>query len=189
MPSATAICPLKTYSITKSTPHVPNSRFPVLVYRSVLPANPTPESICTAIEPNDWIKGGVFKHYPAHHFHSVTHELYAVFKGHSRLLLGRGPLDAVRGDGDLMVELGVGDCIVLPAGVAHCCLESSPDYEYVGLYPNGSPHYDNNFCKADEQETREKAANARSVPLPMTDPVFGAGGPLVEIWGKAEMGE
>ena len=121
MPSATAISPPETYLITRSTPHVPNSRFPVLVYRSILTTNPTPESICAAIEPNDWIRGGVFKHYPAHHFHSVTHELYAVFKGHSRLLLGRGPLDAAKEDGDLELELRTGDCIVLPAGVAHCC--------------------------------------------------------------------
>jgi uncharacterized protein YjlB len=125
MPSATNISPPETYLITRSTPHVPNSRFPVLVYRSVLPANPTPESICAAIEPHDWIKGGVFKHYPAHHFHSVTHELYAVFKGHSRLLLGRGPLDAAKEDGDLEVELRTGDCIVLPAGVAHCCMNTT----------------------------------------------------------------
>ena len=116
MPSA-AISRPETYFLTKPTTHVPNSRFPVLVYRSVL-RDPTPESICAAIEPNHWIKGGVFKHYPAHHFHSVTHELYAVFKGHSRLLLGRGPLDD---EGGREVELRAEDCIVLPAGVAHCC--------------------------------------------------------------------
>ena len=108
----------ETHFITQPTPHVPNSRLPVLIYRSVLPAYPTPETVSSFIEPNNWIKGGVFKHYPAHHFHSVTHELYAVFKGHSRLLLGRGPLD---GKGGVEVELRVGDCIVLPAGVAHCC--------------------------------------------------------------------
>lgn len=79
-------------------------------------------------------EGRVFKHYPAHHFHSVTHECYAVFKGHSRLLLGRGPLDPAAND-DLLVDLKQGDAIVLPAGVAHCSLESSDDYEYVGLYP------------------------------------------------------
>jgi uncharacterized protein YjlB len=116
MPSAVTSVP-ETYFLTKPTAQVPNSRLPVLVYRDVLPS-PTPESICAAIEPNHWIKGGVFKHYPAHHFHSVTHELYAVFKGHSRLLLGRGPLDQ---DSGIEVELKTGDCIVLPAGVAHCC--------------------------------------------------------------------
>jgi uncharacterized protein YjlB len=43
-------------------------------------------------------------------------------------------LDAEDKD-DLVVELGEGDAIVLPAGVAHCSVESSGDYEYVGLYP------------------------------------------------------
>ncbi|KAH8779008.1 hypothetical protein BGZ57DRAFT_761020 [Hyaloscypha finlandica] len=185
MPSATPISPPETYFITKSTPHVPNSPLPVLVYRSVLPANPTPENICGAVEPNNWMKGGVFKHYPAHHFHSVTHELYAVFKGHSRLLLGRGPLDA---EGGVEVDLRVGDCIVLPAGVAHCCLESSHGYEYVGLYPKGSPHWDNNFCTADEQDTKQKTENTRAVPVPDYDPIFGVGGPLVEAW-KAAVGK
>lgn len=64
-------------------------------------------------------------------------------------------------------------------------VRSSDDYEYVGLYPQGSPHYDNNFCKAGEEETREKAANTRKVPVPEWDPFFGVGGPLVEIWRKA----
>jgi uncharacterized protein YjlB len=50
----------------------------------------------------------------------------------------------------------------------------------------GSPHWDNNFCKADERETKQKAANAKAVPVPEMDPIFGVGGPLVEIWGKAE---
>jgi uncharacterized protein YjlB len=120
MPSA--ISPPEQYYIKSSTPHVPNSPLPVLVYRSALPLNPTSESTCSTIEPNDWLKGGVFKHYGAHHFHSVTHECYAVFKGHSRLLLGRGPLDPESED-DLLVDLKEGDAIVLPAGVAHCSME------------------------------------------------------------------
>lgn len=112
----------ETYRLSRSTPHVPNSRFPVLIYRSILPPTPTSESVCATIEPNGWIKGGIFKHYGAHHFHSVVHECYAIFKGSSRLLLGRGPLDP-ESEEDLVVELGVGDAIVLPAGVAHCSME------------------------------------------------------------------
>jgi len=172
------------YYLKKSTAHVPNSPLPVLVYRNVLPSEPTAETTRDAIEPNDWLQGGVFKHYPAHHFHSVTHECYAVFKGSSRLLLGRGPLDQPDG-GNVEVELGPGDAIVLPAGVAHCSIRSENDYEYVGLYPRGSPHWDNNFCKAGEDETKEKARNARAVPVPDSDPIFGTDGPLVEIWRQA----
>lgn len=83
------------------------------------------------------------------------------------------------------MSLSVGDVIVLPAGVAHCCLESEEGYEYVGLYPKGSPHWDNNFCRADEEETREKAANARAVPVPEYDPITGKDGDLVRIWRRA----
>lgn len=49
----------------------------------------------------------------------------------------------------------------------------------------GSPHWDNNFCKAGEDETAQKAANAKAVPIPDSDPVFGLGGPLVELWSQA----
>lgn len=132
MPSA--ISPPELYFIKRSTLHVPNSPLPVLIYRSAFSADPTPTSVCQTIEPNNWLKGGIFKHSAAHHFHSVTHECYAVFKGKSTLLLGRGPLDPADED-DLIVDVKEGDAIVLPAGVAHCSLESSPDYEYVGLYP------------------------------------------------------
>jgi len=83
------------------------------------------------------------------------------------------------------VTLGIGDAIVLPAGVSHCSLESEGDYEYVGLYPKGSPHWDNNWCQADEEETLEKTRNARAVPVPDHDPIFGPDGPLTRIWKGA----
>lgn len=132
MPPATSSP--EQYHIKSATPYVPNSPLPVLIYRSCLPLFPSSATVCETIEPNNWLKGGVFKHYGSHHFHSVTHECYAVFKGHSKLLLGRGPLDP-ESDDDLIVDVNEGDAIVLPAGVAHCSLSSSDDYEYVGLYP------------------------------------------------------
>lgn len=49
----------------------------------------------------------------------------------------------------------------------------------------GSPKYDNNFCKAGEEETRMKAETARKVPVPEWDPIFGHKGPLYEIWNKS----
>jgi uncharacterized protein YjlB len=99
------------------------------------------------------------------------------------ILESRGPLD--NEERGIEVSVGVGDAIVLPAGVAHCCLESEGGYEYVGLYPKGSPHWDNNFCRANEEETREKAASARAVPVPEYDPITGKDGDLVRIWRSA----
>lgn len=44
-----------------------------------------------------------------------------------------GTLDPAH-EHDLVVDVKEGDAIIFPAGVAHCSLESSPDYEFVGLY-------------------------------------------------------
>jgi uncharacterized protein YjlB len=49
----------------------------------------------------------------------------------------------------------------------------------------GSPKYDNNFCKAGAEETRKKAETARNVPIPEWDPICGHKGPLYDIWSKA----
>lgn len=80
--------PPETYYVTSPTPHVPNSPLPVLIYRSALPEDPDAETTRSHIESNDWLQGGVFKTYTAHHFHSVTHECYAVFRGSSKLFIG-----------------------------------------------------------------------------------------------------
>ena len=120
----------------KPTTHVPNSSLPVLIYRHVLP---DPLSEATAIEhleKHQWSHGGTFKHFPQHHFHTVTHECYAILKGSTRFLFGKGPLD--EGTEGVEVDLRAGDVIVDPAGVAHCNLQSSPDLEYIGVYPKAS---------------------------------------------------
>lgn len=123
----------ETYYINQSTPTVPNSALPVLIYRSCLPFSSTAQSVSDFGTQNHWPPGGVFKHYPTAHFHNVTHECYAVVKGSSRLLLGCGP-EKDQSSGTVVL-LKQGDAIVLPAGVSHCCLESWDEYEYVGLYP------------------------------------------------------
>lgn len=55
-----------------------------------------------------------------------------VFQGSSTLLLGCGANDT---GGGRQVDLSAGDVIVLPAGTAHCNLESTTDYRYIGVYP------------------------------------------------------
>ncbi|PIB02897.1 hypothetical protein CB0940_12006 [Cercospora beticola] len=69
---------------TQPTQHCPNSKFPVLVYRNVLPEDLSIEAVEKALGRNQWRKGGVFKHYPTAHFHSNTHEAYAAVKGWTR---------------------------------------------------------------------------------------------------------
>ena len=64
-----------------------------------------------------------------------------------------------------------GDIAVHAAGVSHRNVESSKDYWYMGLYPKGAPKWNNNYCKADSDETKEKAEEAERIPIPEYDPI------------------
>jgi len=78
----------------------------------------SPSAIVSAIEPNKWIKGGQWTTYSVAHFHSNTHECYAVIKGKSTYSLGKGPLDAdVNEHGQptgMTLNVAKGDVFVLP---------------------------------------------------------------------------
>jgi uncharacterized protein YjlB len=118
---------------TKPTEHTPNSSLPVLVYRNVLPVDLSVDTAEAALSANEWIKGGVFKHYPTAHYHSNTHECYAVIKGHTTCLYGVGPLDD-QSEG-VTFKMRAGDIAVHAAGVMHKNVLSSVDYLYLGAYP------------------------------------------------------
>lgn len=102
-----------------------------------------------------------------------------IFEGESTLLLGCG-YDDDEGDG-LKVEVRAGDVIVLPAGTAHCNLESSKGFRYVGVYPKGAPKWRNEYGK-DEGEIGILREEASTVAVPNQDPVNGVDGPLLRLW-------
>ncbi|GAB7343370.1 hypothetical protein MBLNU457_1410t1 [Dothideomycetes sp. NU457] len=166
----------------KPTTHVPNSFLPVLIYRHVLPEPLSEATAIEYLEKNQWSHGGTFKHFPQHHFHTVTHECYAIFKGSTRYLFGKGPLDEdVKG---IEVDL------YAAASSSYSLTHPHPyPLPHQAVYPltvaKDSPHWDNNFCKASETETAQKAIDAHAVPIPDYDPVYGLDGPLVQLWRKA----
>ena len=76
-------------------------------------------------------------------------------------------------------ELKPGDVVIIPAGVAHKCLEHDKDFTVIGAYPAGQ-NYDMMKGRKDERPAADE--RIRSVPLPEADPVFGADGPLMRHW-------
>ncbi|RFU26533.1 hypothetical protein B7463_g9797, partial [Scytalidium lignicola] len=109
---------------------------------------------------------------------NATVRLPGIFQGESTLLLGRGQGDQ---DGGLEIDVHAGDVIILPAGTAHCCLESTTNYRYVGVYPKGCPRWRNELGKElpDIVKIKEEIS---SVAMPAQDPVMGDGGPLMHLW-------
>lgn len=49
----------------------------------------------------------------------------------------------------------------------------------------GAPKWNNNYCKADAEETRAKAEEAKGIPVPEYDPIYGLDGPLPMLWRAA----
>ncbi|KAL1964456.1 hypothetical protein VTN77DRAFT_6882 [Rasamsonia byssochlamydoides] len=163
--------------------HALNSPLPVLIYRDVLPLPLSEEKTTSFLEANEWVKKGVWGHIPVRHFHPNTHECYGIFQGESTLLLGCGQNDTT---GGLELDVSAGDVIVLPAGTAHCCLQSSQDYRYIGVYPKGAPHWRNELGKDPIDPDSSLAKEIQSVEMPSQDPANGENGPLIQLWRGAK---
>ena len=153
-----------------------NAQLPLLVYSQVLRPDTTRLSagIRELFEGNHWGGSWINGVFAYHHYHSTAHEVLAVCAGQAELQLG--------GPAGVRQIVQTGDVIVIPAGVAHKNIESSPDFSVVGAYPRGqSP--DLRYGNRDERPHTDKAIAA--LPLPDCDPVYGAGGPLTEYWAKS----
>jgi len=157
----------------------PNSRYPVLVYRSVAGAiGAVGTQRAAGFEqlfarhgwPAAWRNGL----YGEHHYHSTAHEALGVYEGWVQARLG--------GERGQLVRLEAGDVVVIPAGVAHCNEGQSKDFRVVGAYPRGT-EMDMNYGQPRERPAADRRIAA--VPLPEQDPVFGVEGALLELWRSA----
>lgn len=150
-----------------------NPKLPLIVYKGALYLHPSEsgDAIKKVFADHGWTNSwqdGIFDY---HHYHSNTHEVLGVFCGKADVQLG--------GPEGKCVELVRGDVVVIPAGVAHKCLEASADFSVVGAYPEGQ-EYDMNYGKPEDRPSVDD--NIKKVPLPLTDPVYGDDGPLVGKW-------
>jgi len=75
--------------------------------------------------------------------------------------------------------LSPGDVAVLPAGTGHQCLWKGPDLMVIGAYPPDG-RYD--LCRGSKAEHAKALSQIPQVPVPKTDPVYGARGPLRRLW-------
>lgn len=155
---------------------IPNSRLPLLIQHGAFSGNAGPE-LAAAMEErfaaNGWTGAWRDGVYTFRHYHSNTHEVLGVFQGTARLELGGGT------GGEF--EVGVGDVMVIPAGVSHRLLKSSEDFQVVGAYPAGR---DPDLIR--ERPGGRPAADQRiaAVPLPDADPVLGQHGGLRRHWSR-----
>lgn len=130
-----------------------------------------PERMEQVFNQNNWLNswtGGVFDF---HHYHSNTHEVIGIRSGTATLQLG--------GEAGEKINVKAGDVLVLPAGTGHKKIESDGSFQVVGAYPNGVSY---NLKTGEPGERPYVLEDIQDVPLPLTDPVYGKNGTLLDNW-------
>ena len=155
---------------------VPNNSLPLVVRRgAVQPQSDDPaRSFEQVFARHGWTgswRNGIF---PYHHYHSTAHEVLGIARGSARVRFG--------GEAGETIGLAAGDVVVIPAGVGHKLIEGGEGLLVVGAYPGGS---DWDLVRDDAKLIDAARKRIAAVPLPETDPVEGASGPLVKLWSPS----
>jgi uncharacterized protein YjlB len=145
---------------------VPNSRLPVLLFRSVLAeqAHGKGRSFRRVFKRNGWVGVWTDTIYDYTHFHSNAHEVLGIAEGRATVKLG--------GEEGRIFRLKPGDMLVIPAGVGHRRLGSDEGLKVIGAYPAGQSHFN----------MKRKGRVRPKLALPATDPFYGEAGPLLHFW-------
>jgi uncharacterized protein YjlB len=156
---------------------VPNNpKLPFILYRS--PVNLADDFDPAAVfeelfARNGWRdswRNGIYDYV---HYHSRTHEVLGVARGHARVRFG--------GERGKALHLKAGDVAVLPAGTGHQRLAASKDLLVVGAYPPFGSYDQCRACAADHDRA---LTTIPKVALPRKDPVYGRDGPLTHLWRR-----
>jgi uncharacterized protein YjlB len=147
--------------------YIPNNpRLPLLYYRKVVRFDRTHDPAATLeaiFNANGWGEAWRNGIYDFVHYHSKIHEVLGVARGQARLRLG--------GNRGKTVKVGVGDVVVVPAGVGHECLKASREFLVVGAYPPTGTY---NECRGSFQERDKAVAAIRRVAVLKQNPLFGS---------------
>ena len=157
---------------------VPNNQLPFLLYKGAIAVDrKQPEDAIEAVfEANGWgqtWRNGIFDYL---HYHATVHEVLSVARGRALVRFG--------GDHGPELEIRKGDVAILPAGTGHQRLFASDDFIVVGAYPPG-PRME--ITRPTFENHHRALVSVPQVDVPQTDPVYGANGPLVQLW-KARAG-
>lgn len=155
---------------------VPNNPMPFLVYEAAIDLDGDDpaamiERVFAANGWGDMWRNGVYDYL---HYHATVHEVLGVALGTACVRFG--------GDRGQEFELRPGDVAILPAGTGHQCIAASDDFCIVGAYPPGPKMQ---VTRPSPENHSRALTTIPDVPLPPTDPVLGADGPLTRLWRRA----
>lgn len=153
-----------------------NATLPLVIYRgaiTIAQARDPAALFEEAFARNGWADSWRNGIYPFAHYHSMCHEVLGIARGRARVRFG--------GEHGLDLDLDAGDVAILPAGTGHQRLTASADLLVVGAYPARGTY---DLCRATPQDHARARRTIPEVPRPQTDPLYGADGALIALWGR-----
>lgn len=156
------------------TPNTSLQQKPLLIYRRAFPTDTPASKIeshlkTTGVVTPQWR----YTMFSTSHFHSTSHEVLCISSGSAELCFGHedNPQRVVE-------EVGRGDVVVVPAGVAHRLMRDlEGGFEMVGAYPRGCGW---DMCYGREGE-EGKVEGIGGLGWFERDPVYGDQGPALEV--------
>lgn len=153
---------------------VPNNpSLPVVIIRRAFCADTDETVIANSFRRNGWGGAWAWRVFDRHHYHLTAHEAFVVTSGAADLMLG--------GPGQQAIHLSAGDAVVLPAGTGHCRIAATGTFRACGAYAPGQDMPEVVAAQGAAPRPGDTDAIA-SIPLPSTDPLYGADGPLASHW-------
>ena len=155
---------------------VPNNpTLPLVIYRGAIEVTHVRDPAAlfeAAFARNGWAQSWRNGIYPFAHYHSMCHEVLGIARGRARVRFGGGLGEEL--------DVNAGDVAILPAGTGHQRLAAHDDLLVVGAYP---PQGTYDLCRATPRDHARARGTIPAVPRPQTDPLYGADGPLMRLWG------
>jgi uncharacterized protein YjlB len=149
--------------------YIPNNpKHPLLLYRKAVrfEASDDPAAVLEVIfNERGWGEAWRNGIYDFVHYHPRIHEVLGVARGSAELRLG--------GNKGKTVKVGIGDIVVIPAGVGHECIRPSKSFLVVGAYPKTGTYSEN---RGSFREIAKAQRDVRRVKPPRRNPVTGEKG-------------
>jgi uncharacterized protein YjlB len=153
---------------------VPNSRLPLVFWKGRVRSDIGGDRACADYVQNGWQGTWIYSVFPYWHFHTHGHEALTCVAGSARIGLG--------GEDGIIADVSAGDVAIIPAGVGHKRIESSPDFLMAGAYPPGQS---GNIVRPGDLDDARIAREIAAVALPQTDPISGKADGVVTTWREA----
>ncbi|SMC87772.1 Uncharacterized protein YjlB [Fulvimarina manganoxydans] len=158
-----------------ATATIPNSDWPLLLVKGAI----TQEAARSAaveqrFQDHGWQGTWTYTVYDYWHYHVEGHEVLACVSGTGKVGFGGEPEEGGR-----VLDLEVGDVVILPAGVGHKRFEASSDFAVAGAYPPGQTGAITRAGSMDLDEARRRIA---ALSRPASDPIDGAEPGVLAHW-------